>query len=148
MFEGEERQYIESTRIGRLATADADGLPHVIPVCFVLVDDDVLTPIDEKPQDVAPDALRRTRDIRANPHVALVADHYTEKWSRLGWVQIWGTATLLAPGNATHSSAVTALREKYAQYAEHSLEDRPMIQISPGSIHSWGHLERPTEPNC
>lgn len=142
MFDEEERHYIETARIGRLATANLTGHPHVVPVCFALMGTQVVTPIDEKPQEVSPDALRRSRDIRENSQVALVVDHYTEDWSQLGWVQIRGKARYLAPGEANHSSAVTALREKYDQYDKHALEERPVIQIRSDSIQSWGNIER------
>lgn len=145
MFDPRERRYVETARIGRLATADAEGRPHVVPVCFALVGDEVMTPIDEKPQSAGADSLRRSRDISDNPRVALVVDHYTENWSNLGWVQIRGTATRLSPDRVDHPSARTALREKYDQYADHALEERPIIRISPGSIVSWGDLTRPDE---
>jgi PPOX class probable F420-dependent enzyme len=143
MFEPAECGYIETARIGRLATADTKGRPHVVPVCFALVDDEVVTPIDEKPQDVLPDALRRSRNIRENPHVALVVDHYTEEWSQLGWVQVRGTATHLNPGDPFHADAVVALQEKYDQYTTHALDDRPVIRLTPRHVRSWGQLDPP-----
>lgn len=143
MFRDRERQYIEAALVGRLATADAEGRPHVVPVCFGLVDDHVVTPIDEKPQRVSPDALRRSRDINENPRVALIVDHYTDDWSRLGWVQVRGTATRCVPSEPPHSAGVTALRQKYDQYATHDLEERPLIRISPGTVRSWGCLDHP-----
>jgi PPOX class probable F420-dependent enzyme len=146
MFRDRERQYVEAAPIGRLATADAEGRPHVVPVCFALVDDGVVTPIDEKPQRVSPDALRRSRDVRENPSVALVVDHYSEDWSRLGWVQVRGTATYRAPADPSHGEAIAALRGKYDQYASHDLEGRPVIHIAPGSVQSWGVLDRPNQP--
>ncbi|WP_267641265.1 TIGR03668 family PPOX class F420-dependent oxidoreductase [Haloarchaeobius amylolyticus] len=145
MFQEAERRYLETARVGRLATADARGRPSAIPVCFALVDGTVVTPIDEKPQRVAPGALRRSRDISENPYVTLVVDHYTEDWGRLGWVQVRGTASHCAPDDDSHSAGVVALREKYEQYTEHALENRPLIRISPGSVRSWGDLERPGE---
>jgi len=147
MLRDRERQYVETARVGRLATADAEGRPHAVPVCFALVDDHVVTPVDEKPQRVAPDALRRSRDIRENPRVALLVDHYTDDWSRLGWVQVRGTATHCTPSEDPHARGVTALREKYDQYVAHDLEDRPLIRISVGSVRSWGRLERPDSPH-
>jgi PPOX class probable F420-dependent enzyme len=143
MFGPEERRYLETASLGRLATADAEGRPHVVPVCFALVGDDLATPIDEKPQSVSPDELRRLRDVRENPRVALVVDHYAEDWSRLGWVQVRGTASRVAPGDPFHATAVTALRTKYEQYADHALEERPLLRIVPGSVRSWGSLSRP-----
>ena len=143
MFRDQERHYLESARIGRLATVDADGRPHVVPVCFAVADDRIVTPIDEKPQRVAPDDLRRIRNIGENPRVALLVDHYTEDWAQLGWVQVRGTAALHTAGDDRHSLEVRALERKYDQYAEHDLDERPLIRIDPGSVRSWGRLERP-----
>ena len=92
-----ERAYVERARVGRLATADAEGRPHVVPICVALVREALVTPIDEKPKQVPPDELRRSRDVAENPHVAVVFDHYAEDWSRLGWVQVRGTSTLVEP---------------------------------------------------
>lgn len=146
MFEEHERDYLATARVGRLATADSDGRPHAIPVCFALSDDAIVTPIDEKPKDGSPGALQRSRDIRENPRATLLVDHYTEAWSKLGWLQVRGTATHLDSEDADHSPAVTALRDKYHQYAEHTLEDRPIIRLTPERVLSWGQLERPDQP--
>lgn len=145
MWQKQERQYLETARVGRLATADAEGRPHVVPVCFALVGDHIVTPIDEKPQRVSPDELRRSRDINENPRVVLLVDHYTDDWSRLGWIQVLGTATHCAPGEDAHASSIAPLRRKYDQYADHDLESRPLIRIDPGSVRSWGTLERSHE---
>lgn len=156
MFEEHERRYLAAARVGHLATADEQGRPHVVPVCFALVGDDVVTPLDEKPQAAPPGGLRRARDVRANPKVALVVDHYVEEWSRLGWLQVRGTATVLdpdgtgpaddaVPDEADHEEAITALREKYSQYRAHALEERPVIWIRPGSVLSWGEVN-PADP--
>lgn len=145
MFEADQRRYVEAARVARLATADADGRPNAVPVCFVLDGDRVATPIDEKPKSGPAGTLRRCRDVAENSRVALVVDHYTEEWSQLGWVQIRGTATLLAPGEAGHAPSVAALRGKYEQYADHALEERPIVRVDPGSVLSWGELERPTD---
>lgn len=143
MFQDREREYLERSFVGRLATADGEGRPHVVPVCFALVNDRIVTPIDEKPKCVRPDELRRSRDIDENPRVALVVDHYTEEWSRLGWLQIRGTASRRSPGDEPHAAGVAALEEKYDQYADHDLGARPLIRIEPGSVRSWGRLEQP-----
>ena len=145
MYVPRERRYLEGAPLGRLATADADGRPTVVPVCFALDGDALVTPVDEKPKRVAPDDLRRVRDVRANPHAAIVVDHWADDWDRLGWVQLRGTATVLEPGDAGHEDAVAALRSKYARYADHDLEARPVIRLVPARVRSWGRLERPGE---
>ncbi|MFC7141591.1 TIGR03668 family PPOX class F420-dependent oxidoreductase [Halosimplex aquaticum] len=154
MFTDAERRYLESARVARLATADAEGRPNAVPVCFALVDgeDDesaapdgetapwIASPIDEKPKGGSPETLRRVRDVRENGRVALVADHYVEDWDRLGWVQVRGTASVLAPGDASHDAAVGALRGEYDQYADHALGERPALRIDPGHVRSWGRI--------
>ena len=148
MFTDRERRYLDSARVGRLATADAEARPHAVPVCFALDGESVATPVDEKPKAVDPARLRRCRDVDENPRVALVVDHYLEDWSRLGWVQVRGTAALLDPGASRHGAAVDALRAKYDQYADHALESRPVISVTPGSVRSWGRLDRPTDADA
>jgi len=140
-----ERRYLSAARVGRLATADLEGRPHVVPVCFALQEGDIVSALDEKPKDAEPDELRRVRDVRENPRVALVVDHYLEDWDRLGWVQVRGTAAVLDPGDDGHAGAVAALREKYDQYREHAIEERPVVRIDPGHTVSWDRLdaERP-----
>jgi PPOX class probable F420-dependent enzyme len=142
MWEERERRYVETARVGRLGTADADGRPHVVPVCFAFDGDALVSAVDEKPQRGPPGELRRCRDVDENPRVALVVDHYDADWSRLGWVQVRGSAAVCRPGEGGHRSGVTALRRKYDQYADHALEDRPLVRIVPGSVLSWGRLER------
>lgn len=142
MFTAAERHYVETARVGRLATADAEGRPSVVPVCFAVADDSLVSAIDEKPQESVPGDLRRVRDITANPHVALVVDHYSEDWSRLGWVRVLGTAETVRPDDEGHAGGTAALREKYDQYADHDLDARPLVRIDPGSVQSWGRLER------
>jgi len=144
MFTPTERRYLATARVGRLGTADSDGRPSVVPVCFALLGTEVVTPIDEKPMAGDPQTLRRVRDVRANPAVSLVVDHYDEDWSSLGWVQVRGTATVSEPAGPGHGDAVTALRAKYDQYADHDLESRPVILVDVGRVVSWGTLRRTT----
>ena len=37
MMQESEREFLMAQRVGRLATADARGNPHVVPVCFAIV---------------------------------------------------------------------------------------------------------------
>lgn len=140
MLSPRERAFLERARVARLATADADGRPHVVPICFAFVGERIVSPIDEKPKDAPASELRRVRDVRENPAVALVADRYVEEWDRLGWVQVRGTARVLALADDGHADAVAALRAKYDQYADHALDARPVIEIDPGHAISWGRL--------
>ncbi|HKV70101.1 MAG TPA: TIGR03668 family PPOX class F420-dependent oxidoreductase [Gemmatimonadales bacterium] len=127
---------IRLARIGRLATADRNGQPHVVPVCFAYDDGAVYIPIDEKPKRVAPRRLRRVRNIEVNPQVALVIDHYEENWTRLRFVLISGTAQMIAEGRE-YGRALVLLRRKYPQYRAMRLENNPVIKISPQRVVGW-----------
>ena len=133
-----EAAFVRTQRVARLATADADGNPHVIPVCYAFDGTRFYIPLDEKPKRVAASKLRRVRNIEARPEVALVIDQYDDDWSRLGYVLVQGRAELLAPEDATHAHAVELLRERYSQYRTMALEKYPVIVITPDHVTSWG----------
>src|SRR5206468_10034886 len=137
MLASRELQFIQSQRVAHLATASADGRPHVVPVCFVYLDGRIYIAIDEKPKRSL--RLKRLRNIEENPQVTLVLDRYDEDWSRLAWVLVQGTATVLE-GGTEHRQALAALREKYPQYREMRLEELPVIEITVGQVSSWGDL--------
>jgi coenzyme F420-0:L-glutamate ligase/coenzyme F420-1:gamma-L-glutamate ligase len=130
-------ELISDARVAHLATVDARGSPHVVPVCFVRRDGRVYIALDEKPKRLPPERLQRIRNIAANPNVQLLIDRYDEDWSRLAFVQLRGRASLLQPGAPEHASAVDALREKYTQYRAMSLAALPLIKIEVDRTVSW-----------
>jgi len=130
---------LRSARVAHLATADAGGRPHVIPICFVYDGKGFFSPIDEKPKRTAPRKLKRLKNIRDNPHVALIVDHYDEDWTKLAYILVVGTARILSTGQK-HQKAVRLLRRKYRQYRSMAIDERPMIVIRPSRIMSWGRL--------
>jgi PPOX class probable F420-dependent enzyme len=134
-----QRGFLNAARVGHLATADAAGAPHLVPVCFCLLDDSIYISIDEKPKRTDR-PLKRLRNILANPAVALTVDRWDEDWSRLAWVMLRGTAQILDSG-AEHDAAQAALRERYPQYRTMDLAPLPVIAIRIGSVLSWGRLE-------
>ncbi|MGZ8522205.1 MAG: TIGR03668 family PPOX class F420-dependent oxidoreductase [Candidatus Binatia bacterium] len=128
---------IRSARTAHLATSDKSGQPHVIPICFVYDGKCFYSPIDEKPKRTVPNRLKRLQNIRENPQVALVIDHYDEDWRKLGYVLIFGKARILQSGEK-HRNAVQLLRKKYPQYRSMAIDVRPMIAITAKRIVSWG----------
>ena len=131
--------FIRAGRVAHLATADAKRQPLVIPICFVFDGQAFFSPIDEKPKRLAPQRLKRLRNIEQNPHVSLVIDRYDEDWKKLAYVLITGHASILLTGQK-HRKAVSLLRRKYRQYHSMALEERPMIVIRPLGIKAWGNL--------
>lgn len=141
-----ERSFLAAARTATLATIAPDGVPRLVPVCFALADAAgpvIYTPLDDKPKRVGdPRDLARVRDILTRPDVSLLVDRWSEDWSQLGWLRILGRASLLEPGDSAdeHASALAALRTRYAQYADHHLDDRPIIRIAVIATRSWGNL--------
>ncbi len=127
---------LAAARVGHLATASADGLPHVIPVCFALHGTVLYSVLDQKPKRTSLTRLRRVRNIQANSQVALVVDHYDEDWDRLWYILLTGHAELLLDGEE-RSVAVEILRQKYRQYREMPIDPNPVIKISLTSVVSW-----------
>jgi PPOX class probable F420-dependent enzyme len=133
----EQAAFLEQQRSGRLATVDPRGQPHAVPICYVLLNGIVYTPIDEKPKSGDPRELRRIRNILANPKVCLVVDHYEdEDWSRLAWLQVRGDASLVEDG-AEREQAHAALRARYRQYQTMALEELPLLRIAPTRLVGW-----------
>src|ERR1700730_7510094 len=126
------RRRVREARVGHLATVRADGRPHVVPCCFSLSGQgDVLySAVDAKPK--ASTALLRLDNVRTNPSVALLVDHYGEDWSALWWVRIDGIARIIGSGPEV-DRALAELTSKYKQSARQP-PPGPVIAID---IHGW-----------
>jgi PPOX class probable F420-dependent enzyme len=110
------RARLATARVGELATVTEAGAPHIVPVCFALDGDAVVTAVDAKPKSTVD--LRRLANVRANPTAALLVHHYDDAdWSRLWWVRIGGSATVLEHG-PDRERALSVLVAKYPQYRE------------------------------
>jgi len=133
-----ERAFLASRRVAHLATADRTGAPHVVPICFVVLENTLYVTIDAKPKG-NPRGLKRLRNLAVNPHAAVVADYYEEDWSRLGWVMLHGQAEILESGEE-FDRAQAALRTRYPQYAAMPIERLPVIALRITRVTSWGNL--------
>ena len=139
MLPDRDRRFVESCRVGHLATADSGGAPHVVPVCFAIADEDtVYITIDAKPKG-DPLRLKRLRNLAAKPQAAIVFDRWDEDWRRLGWVMLRGRADIL-PDGEEHDRAQELLRRRYAQYRDMDLAPLPVIAIRVAHAASWGDL--------
>ncbi len=133
------RQFLEAHRVGHLATAGADGAPHVIPVCYALDDAGLYFVADAKPKRRPAARLRRLENLRANPRAAIVVDDYDEDWRRLAWVLVRGPARVVDDARA-HADALSLLRLRYSQYRAMALEDagaHPIVRIEPARVVMW-----------
>ncbi|WP_433439369.1 TIGR03668 family PPOX class F420-dependent oxidoreductase [Nonomuraea sp. CA-141351] len=127
------RARFRGERVARLATVSGDGTPHLVPVTFAVVADRVVTAIDHKPKTTTD--LRRLRNIRENPRVSLLADHYEDDWTRLWWARADGQARVVEEG-PQREPAIDALAAKYGQYREHR-PDGPVILVDVTRWTGW-----------
>jgi PPOX class probable F420-dependent enzyme len=134
-----ELRFLEQQRVGHLATVDAHGVPHVVPVCFAILKGALYITIDRKPKRAAGKELKRIRNIAENPVAAVVVDRYDEDWTRLGWVMLRGRAEVLSEG-AEHRDAQALLRSRYGQLDAMRIEDLPVIAVRIERVTSWGKL--------
>jgi coenzyme F420-0:L-glutamate ligase/coenzyme F420-1:gamma-L-glutamate ligase len=134
------RAKLETARVARLATLDANRTPHVVPICFAVDGSVFYSAIDRKPKQVPASRLARLRNIRETPQVALLVDQYDEDWTRLWYVLVRGEAELVSV-SAEHKRAIKRLRVKYPQYDTDMLaDDAPVLRITPVRITAWGKI--------
>jgi PPOX class probable F420-dependent enzyme len=106
---------VARARVGRLATLDAEGRPHLVPIVFALVGDTLYSAVDAKPKRSR--TLRRIENARERADVTVLVDRYDEDWTGLWWVRIRGRARVLDEGDEA-AGALEALTAKYPQYRD------------------------------
>lgn len=108
----EARARFAAARVARLATADAGGHPHLVPIAFAVAGETIYSAVDAKPKRTR--LLRRLANVRENPAVSLLVDHWDDKdWERLWWVRADGVGRVLEPDEPEAARAVELLRERY-----------------------------------
>jgi len=96
-------------------------------------DDRVYSAVDDKPKRTT--ALQRLANIRTEPRVSVLADHYEEDWSKLWWVRADGRAEILdeAERERERDHALDLLAERYAAYRER----RPSGAVIRVEVERW-----------
>jgi PPOX class probable F420-dependent enzyme len=95
--------------------------------------------VDEKPKR-ADRPLKRLRNIRENPAVAVTVDRWDEDWTRLAWIMLRGPSEILVGGDE-HDGAQDRLRDRYPQYRTMDLAPLPVIAVRIQRVLSWGALD-------
>jgi len=118
-------------RVCRVATASRRGVPHVVPVCHVVVDGKVCFASERD--------AKKVKNLRVNPQAAVTVDLYAEDWSNLRGMMIQGTATLIERG-PRFENVRRLLYEKYPQYPEDAALGKGdvIVEIAPTHVFSWG----------
>ncbi len=120
------RRLVGEARVGRLATIDPDGRPNVVPFCFALDGDRLYSGVDQKPKTTT--RLKRLENIRRDPRVTVLIDHYEEDWTRAWWVRLRGEARVLE-GEEDRHLGIRLLAEKYEQYRKDPPEEDVIVAI-------------------
>lgn len=107
------RRRMAAARVAYLATAGADGQPHVVPIVFAVRDGELYFAVDQKPKSTT--RLKRLRNLTDNPRVAVLAEHYADDWSSLWWVRADGRARIVTD-DAERAATVALLGRRYPQY--------------------------------
>jgi PPOX class probable F420-dependent enzyme len=131
--EDDARRRFEGATVGRLATADAAGVPHVVAAVFAVEGDQLYVAVDAKPKRGAD--LKRIRNVRENPRVSFLVDHYEDDWSRLWWARADGTARIVEDDDGMRAP-IDLLAAKYAQYRADRPEG-PVIAMTIERLTGW-----------
>ena len=119
IFSPSEIKYLQSQRLGRLATVGPNGQPHVVPVAFRY--NPGLDTIDIGGHDFA--KRKKFRDVQTNPNVDIVVDDIASfnPWKVRG-VEIRGEVEVLPAGG-------TEILPGFAP---------EMFRLHPKRVISWG----------
>lgn len=116
-FSAAELDYLLSERrLGRLATIDASGMPHVVPVGWRYNPE--LGTIDVSGHNFA--ATKKFRNVQENPKAALVVDDVLPPWQPRSVVVRGRAQSLEVPTNDGEGNV------------------EAIIRITPEDIVSWG----------
>jgi pyridoxamine 5'-phosphate oxidase family protein len=125
-FTDNEIEYFGQQRLGRLATVDAEGRPHVVPVAFRYN-------AEQDTVDIGGHNFARSkkfRDVRQTGRAAFVVDDVLPPWRPRG-IEVRGRAEVRPEGG----------KEIMQDFAE------DMIRIHPLRIVGWGIDSDAFRPN-
>jgi pyridoxamine 5'-phosphate oxidase family protein len=116
-FTKNELEFLAEQRLGRLATVDRNGNPHVVPVGFRYNSE--MDTIDIGGHDIV--KTKKWRDIGKHPRVAFIVDDVLPPWQPRS-IEILADAELLESGGEEFARAL----------------DPQIIRLHPVKIIAWG----------
>jgi pyridoxamine 5'-phosphate oxidase family protein len=125
-FTENEIEYLKEQRLGRLATVDAEGSPHVVPVAFR--HNPEFDTVDIGGHSFA--ASKKFRDAEKTGRAAFVVDDVLPPWRPRG-VEVRGRAEVLSEGG----------KEIMENFSDE------LIRIFPRRIVGWGIDSDAFRPN-
>jgi PPOX class probable F420-dependent enzyme len=130
----EARSRFAAATHAHLATADAAGRPHLVPIVFALAGDTIYSAVDQKPKRTR--ALRRLANVAENPQVAVLVDHYSDDWEELWWARAEGSARIIEADGAEGAAALALLGARYEPY-RHERPAGPLLAIDVARWSDW-----------
>jgi pyridoxamine 5'-phosphate oxidase family protein len=116
-FSQKEIEYLQSQRLGRMATVNEAGEPHVVPVTYRYNPE--TDTIEIGGRDMG--KTKKFREAQRNERIAFVVDDVTPPWNPRG-IEIRGRAVALSEGGQT-------VVQNFSP---------ELIRIYPRRIISWG----------
>ena len=126
-----QAKLIQWERVARVATVGAAGMPHLVPVCQLLLAGKIYFASGRRG--------RKILNLRANPKLALTVDLYSDDWSQIQGVMVQGTARVIERGPRFRSLR----RRLYAKYPQYPREaalgesDSVIVELTPTRVFSW-----------
>lgn len=126
-----QSKMLERERVARVATVGNGGVPHLVPVCHVLVGDKLYFGSGRKG--------RKVLNVAANPRIALTVDVYSDDWDHIAGVMVQGRARVIERGPRFRRLR----RRLYAKYPHYPREaalgesDSVIIEVTPARVFSW-----------
>jgi PPOX class probable F420-dependent enzyme len=128
------RRRFGEARVARLATVTREKTPHLVPVCFALDGERIVSVVDQKPKRTT--SLRRLDNVRRNPAVSLLVDDYDEDWTQLWWVRADGRGRVVEPGTEL-DELLAPLVEKYRDQYGPQPPEGPAIVVDVDRWVGW-----------
>lgn len=127
-----ERQLalIATQPVCRLATANADGSLHLVPVCPVVVDGAVYADLLHARQTEA--------NLRRTPRATVLFDEYSSSWDKLWGVQLRCRAEFLTEDDPAWGAVWQRFQAHYPQHAAFAWQPRRLVRFTPERVLSWG----------
>jgi nitroimidazol reductase NimA-like FMN-containing flavoprotein (pyridoxamine 5'-phosphate oxidase superfamily) len=125
-------QLVEWERVCHVATVSPRRIPHMVPVCHVVVNGKLYFASEKD--------ARKVRNLRATPSIAVTVDLYSDDWAQLKGVMIQGTAKLIDKGPRFREIR-KRLYAKYPQYPQQAAlaeSDSVIVEVTPANVFSWG----------
>ena len=136
MTDDEVRAHLDECRRAQVATLLPDGRPHVVPLSYMIFEDQLSFWTDPDSQKV--------RNLRRDPRITCVVE-CGEQFAEFRAVQILGDAELIddfdrsCRAGETLFSRATELTDQLRAYVATLASQRVVIKVHPVRVVSWDH---------